>query len=68
MLWLQDNTYWLGLMTHLQADTVPMKSIECLRDLKLMNEAVTIDDIYDAYSQVGNLPHQKAQPSSVSAI
>lgn len=42
-------------MTHLQADTVPMKSIECLRDLKLMNEAVTIDDIYDAYSQVGTL-------------
>lgn len=24
-----------------------------------MNEAVTIDDIYDAYSQVGNLPHKK---------
>ena len=49
---MQDNTYWLGLMTHLQADSVPMKSIECLRDLKLMHEAATIDDIYDAYAQV----------------
>lgn len=54
--WVQDNTYWLGLMTHLQAESVPMKSVECLRDLKLMNEAATIDDIYDAYSQVRGNP------------
>ena len=47
----QDNTSWLRLLTHLQADSVPHKCVECLRDLKAMHEAMTIDDIYEAYSQ-----------------
>ena len=49
---MQDNTSWLRLLTHLQADSVPHKCVECLRDLKAMHEAMTIDDIYEAYSQV----------------
>ena len=32
---MKDNMYWLGLMTHLQNDQVPLKSVECLRDLKV---------------------------------
>lgn len=50
---LQDNLYWLGLLTHLQCDGVPLKSAACLRDLRAMYEAATIEDIYDAYNQVG---------------
>lgn len=41
--------YWLGLLTHLQSSAVPGKVPECLRDLRLMYEAATIDDINDAY-------------------
>eukprot|EP00887_Chlorella_sp_A99_P001378 scaffold8.g1378.t1 len=48
---LKDNLYWLGLLTHLQADAVPLKSVDCLRDLRLMYETATVDDIYDAYAQ-----------------
>lgn len=32
---MKDNTYWLGLMTHLQNDQVPQKTVICLRDLKV---------------------------------
>eukprot|EP00873_Tetraselmis_striata_P020838 jgi/Tetstr1/441102/TSEL_029370.t1 len=46
----KDNNYWLSLLTHLQADSVPSKRLECLRDLKAMYEAATINDVYDAYS------------------
>ena len=46
----KDNSYWLSLLTHLQADAVPSKRLECLRDLKAMYEATTIDDVYEAYS------------------
>ena len=31
---------------------MPLKSVDCLRDLRLMYEAATVDDIYDAYAQV----------------
>lgn len=48
---LKDNAYWLALLTHLQSDAVPSKSVECLADLKMMYEAVTVEDIYDAYEQ-----------------
>ena len=50
---MQDNLYWLSLLTHLQADCVPLKSLDCLRDLRDMYEAATVDDVYDAYAQVG---------------
>jgi hypothetical protein len=48
---VQDNIYRLGLLTHLQSNEVPLKVPECLRDLRLMYEAATIDDINDAYAQ-----------------
>lgn len=48
---LKDNQYWLGLLTHLQSEAVPQKSLECLRDLVTMYEAATVDDIIDAYNQ-----------------
>jgi hypothetical protein len=53
LLFLQDNLYWLGLLTHLQADCVPLKSLDCLRDLRDMYEAAGVEDVYDAYAQVG---------------
>lgn len=46
----QDNLYRLGLLTHLQSSEVPLKVPECLRDLRAMYEAATIDDINDAYA------------------
>jgi len=33
---MKDNTYWLGLITHLQNPHVPYKSLDCLRDLKAL--------------------------------
>jgi hypothetical protein len=48
---LQNNVYRLGLLTHLQNEHVPLKVPECLRDLRTMYEAATIDDVNDAYAQ-----------------
>jgi hypothetical protein len=31
---LKDNSYWLGLVTHLQNPHVPQKTVDCLRDLR----------------------------------
>lgn len=45
---MQDNLYWLGLLTHLQRDEVPGKTVDVLRDLVSMYEAATVDDIYEA--------------------
>ena len=39
--------YWLGLLTHLQSDEVPRKRLPCLRDLVVMYEACTVDDVYE---------------------
>ena len=46
----QDNLYRLGLLTHLQSGHVPLKVPECLRDLRAMYEAATVDDVHDAYA------------------
>lgn len=48
---LKDNAYWLALLTHIQSESVPLKTVECLRDLKAMYESITVEDIYDAYNQ-----------------
>lgn len=45
---MQDNLYWLGLLTHLQRDEVPGKTVDILRDLVSMYETATVDDIYEA--------------------
>ena len=47
---LQKNFYWIDLLTHLQCDQVPLKTVEVLRDYKQMLTSVSVDDLYDAYS------------------
>ena len=47
---LKDNGYWLALLTHIQSPAVPLKSVECLRDLTAMYESITVEDVYEAYN------------------
>ncbi|KAL3818489.1 hypothetical protein ACJIZ3_004394 [Penstemon smallii] len=49
---IKSNAYWLGLMAHLQASSVPRKDISCIKDLTSLYEAATIEDIYIAYEQL----------------
>ncbi|CAN1837818.1 Stromal processing peptidase, chloroplastic [Linum perenne] len=49
---IKSNAYWLGLMAHLQASSVPRKDISCIKDLIWLYEAATIEDIYLAYEQL----------------
>jgi predicted Zn-dependent peptidase len=48
----KSNAYWLGLLAHLQANSVPRKDISCIKDLTMLYEAATIEDIYVAYEQL----------------
>ncbi|CAM6097186.1 unnamed protein product [Calypogeia fissa] len=48
----KDNTYWLGLLTHLQAPSVDRKDVGCIRDLPYLYEVATADDIYNAYNHL----------------
>lgn len=50
---LKDNSYVLNLLTHLQAEDVPLKTADCLRDLPTMIEAITADDLNDAFALFG---------------
>ncbi|CAA6672630.1 unnamed protein product [Spirodela intermedia] len=45
----KSNPYWLGLLAHLQASSVPRKDISCIKDLIFLYEAATVDDIHVAY-------------------
>ncbi|CAN4086580.1 unnamed protein product [Withania somnifera] len=49
---IKSNAYWLGLLSHLQAPSVPRKDISCIKDLTLLYEAATIEDVYVAYEQL----------------
>ncbi|KAL6517914.1 hypothetical protein OROMI_033615 [Orobanche minor] len=49
---IKSNVYWLGLMTHLQATSVPRKDISCIKDMTSLYEAATVEDIYSAYEQL----------------
>ncbi|CAA3007098.1 stromal processing peptidase, chloroplastic [Olea europaea var. sylvestris] len=49
---IKSNAYWLGLMAHLQAASVPRKDISCIKDLTLLYESATVEDIYIAYEQL----------------
>lgn len=49
---IKSNAYWLGLLAHLQAASVPRKDISCIKDLIFLYEAATIEDIYLAYEQL----------------
>ncbi|KAL3512114.1 hypothetical protein ACH5RR_024831 [Cinchona calisaya] len=49
---IKSNAYWLGLLSHLQATSVPRKDISCIKDLTLLYEAAKIGDLYLAYEQL----------------
>lgn len=49
---IKSNAYWLGLLAHLQAAYVPRKDLTCIKDLMLLYEAATIEDVYIAYEQL----------------
>lgn len=49
---IKSNAYWLGLLAHLQASSVPRKDISCIKDLTLLYEAAGIEDVYVAYEQL----------------
>ncbi|XP_073003346.1 stromal processing peptidase, chloroplastic [Typha latifolia] len=48
----KSNAYWLGLIDHLQASSVPRKDISCIKDLTMLYEIATIEDIYLAYEHL----------------
>lgn len=45
----KTNAYWLGLLAHLQSSSTPRKDISCIKDLTMLYEAATIEDVYVAY-------------------
>ncbi|GMY29028.1 stromal processing peptidase, chloroplastic [Fagus crenata] len=49
---IKSNAYWLGLVAHLQASSVPRKDISCIKDLTSLYEAAEIEDVYLAYDQL----------------
>ncbi|XP_074316103.1 stromal processing peptidase, chloroplastic isoform X2 [Silene latifolia] len=49
---IKANAYWLGLLAHLQADSVPRKDLTCIKDLIFLYESATIEDVYFAYEQL----------------
>uniref|UniRef100_A0A803M7P2 Chloroplast processing enzyme n=1 Tax=Chenopodium quinoa TaxID=63459 RepID=A0A803M7P2_CHEQI len=49
---IKSNAYWLGLLAHLQASSVPRKGLSCIKDLTSLYEAATIEDVYVAYEQL----------------
>ncbi|XP_022769477.1 stromal processing peptidase, chloroplastic-like isoform X1 [Durio zibethinus] len=49
---IKSNAYWLGLLAHLQASSVPRKGISCVKELTSLYEAASIEDIYLAYDQL----------------
>ena len=48
---MQDNLYWLGLLTHLQSSHVPGKTLDVLRDLIHMYEVASPEDLAEAISE-----------------
>ncbi|ERN11452.1 hypothetical protein AMTRI_Chr03g43670 [Amborella trichopoda] len=49
---MKSNVYWLGLLAHLQASSIPRKDISCIKDLTSLYEAATIEDVYVAYNHL----------------
>ncbi|OVA08777.1 Peptidase M16 [Macleaya cordata] len=48
----KSNAYWLGLLAHVQASSVPRKDVSCIKELPSLYEAATIEDIYQAYEHL----------------
>nr|CAD1831278.1 unnamed protein product [Ananas comosus var. bracteatus] len=57
----KSNAYWLGLLAHLQAPSIAKKGISCIKDLTLLYDIATVEDIYLAYE------HLKVDDSSLFA-
>uniref|UniRef100_A0A0E0C8Z7 Peptidase M16 N-terminal domain-containing protein n=1 Tax=Oryza meridionalis TaxID=40149 RepID=A0A0E0C8Z7_9ORYZ len=57
----KTNAYWLGLLAHLQSSSVPRKLISCIKELTMLYESATIEDLYLAYE------HLKVDESSLFA-
>uniref|UniRef100_J3MG01 Stromal processing peptidase, chloroplastic n=1 Tax=Oryza brachyantha TaxID=4533 RepID=J3MG01_ORYBR len=55
----KTNAYWLGLLAHLQSSSVPRKEISCIKELTMLYESATIEDLYLAYE------HLKVDESSL---
>merc|ERR1711959_406219 len=49
---LKDNSYLIGLLTHLQCETVPRKDLKCLQELTSVYSAATVADIYETYDRL----------------
>lgn len=49
---IKSNAYWLGLLAHLQALSVPRKDLSSIKHLTFLYEAATIEDVYVAYEQL----------------
>ncbi|CAF1729317.1 hypothetical protein Bca4012_042833 [Brassica carinata] len=49
---LKSNAYWLNLLAHLQASSVPRKELSCIKELTSLYEAASVEDIYVAYNQL----------------
>ncbi|KAL9227600.1 hypothetical protein vseg_003272 [Gypsophila vaccaria] len=49
---IKANGYWLGLLAHLQAASIPRKDLTCIKDLVFLYEAATVEDVYIAYNQL----------------
>ncbi|CAL0332060.1 unnamed protein product [Lupinus luteus] len=49
---IKSNAYWLGLLAHLQASSVPRKDISCIKDLTFLYDVATVEDVYLAYEQL----------------
>ncbi|KAL5199647.1 hypothetical protein ABZP36_020850 [Zizania latifolia] len=48
----KTNAYWLGLLAHLQSSSVPRKEISCIKELTMLYESATIEDLYLAYEHL----------------
>ncbi|PIA34142.1 hypothetical protein AQUCO_03800008v1 [Aquilegia coerulea] len=48
----KSNAYWLGLLAHVQASSVPRKDVACIKEMPLLYEVATIEDVYLAYEHL----------------
>lgn len=49
---LKDNSYWLGLLAHIQSEQVPRKQVECIADLPSLYQAATVEDVQEAFTHL----------------
>ena len=50
----KTNAYWADLMQCTNTpDLAPLKTVQCIADLPLMYDAMTVDDLQEVYEQLG---------------